>query len=118
MKRLAVAFALAMLAGCGQSALQTAKLAGLASKQTAEAAYLTVRVEYLEGRVDEQTMQKARDLYARYALAQQAYHDAIVLWESGAAQEDPAVLRAQVGALAAALEALASNVKWQMANSR
>ena len=111
MRRLIVVLSLSLLAGCGQSALQQAKLAGLATKQTAETAYLTVRVEYLLGHVDEATMEKARDLYARYALAQQAYHDAVALWESGAAHDDPAALSAQLAALAAQLTALADAVR-------
>ena len=103
--------ALVLTAGCGQTALQQAKVVGLTAKQTAETAYLTVRIEWALGHVDETTMDRARSLYARFEMAQKAYVAAIELWENGALQPDLATLREEVTALAAALHALALDVK-------
>jgi hypothetical protein len=102
---------LAILSGCGRTALNEAKAAGLAARQTAEAAYLTLRVESLLGRVDEPTMEAARRLYTRYAAAQRAYVDALALWEAGGPAQDPAALSENVIALAADLQALAESVR-------
>jgi len=99
------------LAGCGQTALKQAKVAGLAAKEAAETAYLTVRIEYLLGHVDDATMARARSLYARFEMAQKAYVAAIQLWEHGAPQpENLDQLRKTVADLAASLHAIALEI--------
>jgi len=103
--------ALILVAGCGQTPLQQAKVVGLTAKQTAETAYLTVRIEWELGHVDDAAMNKARSLYARFEMAQKAYVAAIELWESGAPEPDLQTLRQDVTVLAAALHALALDVK-------
>ena len=103
--------ATALASGCGQTALERAKVVGLTARQTAESAYLTVRVEYELGHVDEATMDRARALYARFVRAQKAYVAAIELWEQGAPPPDLVTLREEVTALAAALHALALEPK-------
>ena len=96
--------------GCGRSALQEARVVGLTAKQTAESAYLTIRVEYLLGHVDEATMEEARMLYARFNLAQSAYVEALKVWEAGGRPADLEALKQRVAALAAALHALEERV--------
>lgn len=108
-----IALAACLISGCGQTALDQAKSAGLASKQTAEAAYLTVYTEYLLGHVDEATVDRARVLYARWVLAQSAYVAALRLWETGQSPADLPALKAQITGLAAELHALASNAERQ-----
>jgi len=96
-----------LCAGCGRSALERAKVVGLAARQTAESAYFTVRVEYLLGHVDEATMAEARRLYARFRLAQSAYVGALKVWEAGGRPDDLDALKNRIRTLAAALHALA-----------
>ena len=103
--------ALVLASGCGQTALQQAKVVGLTAKQTAETAYLTVRIEWELGHVDAATMGKARSLYARFELAQKAYVAALELWEGGAPEPDLQTLREEVTVLAAALHALALDAR-------
>jgi len=108
---MALTLALALVFGCGQTALQRAKVVGLAAKQTAETAYLTVRIEWELGHVDESTMARARSLYARFEVAQKAYVAALELWENGAPEPDLTALRQQVQEIAAVLHALALEVE-------
>lgn len=100
-----------LVAGCGQTALRQAKVVALTAKQTAETAYLAVRIEWELGHVDQGTMDRARALYAQFEMAQKVYVDALELWENGAPQSNLDALRDQVTALAAALHALALEVK-------
>ena len=65
-----------------------AKVVWLKTKQTAETAHLTMRIECELGHVDEATMDRARSLYARFEMAQKAYVAALELWEQGARQPD------------------------------
>ncbi len=97
-------------AGCGQTALDRAKVAGLTAKQTAETAYVTVRVEYLRGHVDEGTMGRAAALYEDFRRAQAAYIEILAIWEAGGAPADPAALQNDIASLAAALQAIADDV--------
>ncbi len=106
-----LAAVLVPVSGCGQTALQRVKIVGLTAKQTAETAYLTVRIKWELGHVDERTMDRTRSLYARFELAKKAYVAALELWETGAPQPDRETLREQVTLLAAALHALALEVK-------
>jgi hypothetical protein len=106
-----VMLACVLVAGCGQTALQQAKVVALTAKQTAETAYLTVRIEWELGHVDQSTLDRARALYAQFELVQTAYVAALELWEHGAPQSNLEALREQVTALSAALHALALEVK-------
>ena len=110
MKRTLAIVILVLCAGCGRSALEQAKIVGLAAKQTAESAYLTIRVEYLLGHVDEATMEQARSHYARFRLAQSAYVEALKVWEAGGEPADLEALKRRVGAIAAGLHAIQADV--------
>ena len=107
MKRTLTIAMLLVCAGCGRTALEQAKVVGLAARQTAESAYLTVRVEYLLGHVDEATMAEARRLYTRFRLAQSAYVEALTVWEAGGRPDDLDALKDRIRTLAADLHALA-----------
>jgi len=106
MRRIAICAVFVLCFGCAATGLHSAKLVGLTAKQTAESAYLTVRMEYLLGRVDEETMQAARLHYARFQVAQRAYVEALRLWEAGGRPDDLETLKARVTNLAARLQAL------------
>ena len=106
MRKMMLVGAVVLCAGCTTTALHRAKLAGLTAKQTAESAYLTVRMEYLLGRVDEETMQTARRHYARFRVAQRAYVEALRLWEAGGRPDDLEALKQRITALATQLHAL------------
>jgi hypothetical protein len=107
MRRTLLMVTLVVCVGCGRSALEQAKIVGLTAKQTAESAYLTIRVEYLLGHVDEATMQEARSIYARFRLAQSAYVETLKVWEAGGEPQDLEALKDRIRTLAAALHALA-----------
>jgi hypothetical protein len=100
-----------LVAGCGQTALQRAKVVALTAKQTAETAYLTVRIGWELGHVDQATKDRARALYAQFEMVQTAYVNALELWQNGAPQSNLDTLRDQVTAMAAALHALALEAK-------
>ena len=89
------------------------ELAALAAKETAETAYLTVRVQYLLGRVDEATMLRARELYVSWKLAQEALLSVIAAAETGtpSAAGEIAMLRRRVEVLSAELARMAAEVK-------
>ena len=110
MRRTALVFLVAIATGCVGSALQEAKLVGLAARETAEAAYLTIRIEYLLGNVSQETMNQARLLYARYVRAQTAYVEALRIWETRQIPADVEVLKASIVAIAAELRLLADGV--------
>ena len=112
----AVSFLLVIVlaAGCVRPTLRDVKLAALAAKETAETAYITIRVQYLLGRVDAATMQRARELYVSWALAQEALLSAIASAETGVASgsgQDIASLRRRVEVFAAELGRLADEAK-------
>ena len=90
-----LAAALVLAPGCGRTALERAKVVALTARQTAESAYLTVRIEWELGHVDQATMDRARSLYARFELAQRAYVNALELWERGSPRPDLEALRRQ-----------------------
>jgi len=106
----AIAMALVVVVaahGCAGSALNRAKTAGLVAKQTAESAYLTVRIEWELGHVSDETMDRARALYVRYVAAQRAYVALLAVWEASNTQPaDLVAQRERVVALATALHAL------------
>ena len=107
------ALIVALAAGCVRPTLRDAKLAALAAKETAETAYLTVRVQYLLGRVDEATMLRARELYVSWKLAQEALLSVIAAAETGtpSAAGEIAMLRRRVEVLSAELARMAAEVK-------
>ena len=107
MRKTLCLFGVLFLFGCGSSALERAKVVGLTARQTAEAAYLTLRIEYLLGHVDESTMEEARSLYERFRLAQTAYVEALRLWEEGRRPERLEALKVRIETLAARLHRLA-----------
>lgn len=92
--------------GCATSDVAKAKKAALISKETAEAAYVSIYLEYKAGRISDADMQEADALYDQWRMAQLAFVASVQAAEAGSS-DDIVPLAAELARLANYLAQLA-----------